>query len=855
MREVTDPNIIAQLEGNDQATFGQTAGRTLLRTGKDLGAGITGIGDVVNSALNSGLGLAGVNYQFPMPSQAVRNAFDSSTANTPYSTAPQNALERIADTGAEFISSAGPWAAASKAAPILSKLNPSSMKDLASFGTAGIGAGIGREVAPDSPLTQLGLSLVGALVPSAITNTPQMVKGALQSLTKVDPAKLQTFQEGGITPTLADVSNSPVVKRVQNFVNEVPFASGVIQKGIGETASSAEQVLNNAGLSQGKSAQQAGQIVKEGLEGYLSKGRQVISKLYNNLDQHIPGTDKVSVEPLQQVVGSIRNQAGITPGLAARLEGSEAGGIFNNIESDIGALNPGKSVAGETMPAQTIPYEAVKRYRTLVGNQLKDFQFLKSEDEAVLSKLYGGLTETMKQAASAKGPQALAAFNKANSTNAAFMQKAQEMIQPLLNRKDVQELFNTVLTQQKIGSRAQNVMNTLKPAQQQIVRGSLLKQMGENNVNEFSAIQAASKYAGLEPEAQKALTSGMKPADAQQFSKAMDALLLAKQTAAKGNPSGSLYGGIAAGAVPGLAFAPGTTISTLAGANITARLMTNQKFINWLAKAPAAKSLSSAIPALAAVATHSPEMAADVDKFKESLNKPTDQEVTDPEILKQLEAPEQPQQNLGALGGQQSQNTALPPGAREVNPLEESALIASHWNDGKAQPQIANAGNPIASSGLLDAEGSRNTVYKDQYGNRTVGIGFNMDDGSAKDRWRQAGIAKDFERVRRGEEALNPSEIAQLAQTSYNVAQNDAKALIPSFDNLSQNRKDAITQISYQMGGPRLSEFKPTIALIEKGDFKEAARRLLMSKYATQTPGRVRKLARMLAFDVPYQET
>lgn len=151
-----------------------------------------------------------------------------------------------------------------------------------------------------------------------------------------------------------------------------------------------------------------------------------------------------------------------------------------------------------------------------------------------------------------------------------------------------------------------------------------------------------------------------------------------------------------------------------------------------------------------------------------------------------------------------------------------------------------------ALANLARNEGFSQTVYDDTAGARTVGFGFNMDSGIAKKVWNKAGIDTSFDDVYKGRAAISPQQGQRLKMASVEVALNDARSLFPSFDKLSDGRKDALLNLSFQMGVNRLGEFKKMRAAIEDGNFTRAAKELLTSKYAKQVPARAKEQARKL---------
>lgn len=65
------------------------------------------------------------------------------------------------------------------------------------------------------------------------------------------------------------------------------------------------------------------------------------------------------------------------------------------------------------------------------------------------------------------------------------------------------------------------------------------------------------------------------------------------------------------------------------------------------------------------------------------------------------------------------------------------------------------------------------------------------------------------------------------------------------FDDLDPNRQSVMVQLCFQLGAPRLSQFKLMLAALSQQppDFETAAIELLDSRFATQVPERANRLA------------
>jgi GH24 family phage-related lysozyme (muramidase) len=145
---------------------------------------------------------------------------------------------------------------------------------------------------------------------------------------------------------------------------------------------------------------------------------------------------------------------------------------------------------------------------------------------------------------------------------------------------------------------------------------------------------------------------------------------------------------------------------------------------------------------------------------------------------------------------------------------------------------------------LRQDEGLRLAAYDDTLGNRTVGIGFNMDSGIADKVWKRAGIDVPLKEVYNGRAGITNAQAEALANTSYQIAMEDAVSLFPEIGKYTPARQEAILNMSYQMGKPKLAEFSGMQSAIEQGKWTTAARHLLKSDYAKQTPERAQRIAR-----------
>ena len=114
-------------------------------------------------------------------------------------------------------------------------------------------------------------------------------------------------------------------------------------------------------------------------------------------------------------------------------------------------------------------------------------------------------------------------------------------------------------------------------------------------------------------------------------------------------------------------------------------------------------------------------------------------------------------------------------------------------------------------------EGLRLKPYKCTAGKLTIGYGRNLEDVGITVKEAEFMLETDITRV---VEALDDIFSFRL------------------FCTLSNSRQRALTDMMFNLGHTRFKKFKKMIRAIKAGDFKQAARELLDSRYATQVPRR-----------------
>jgi len=123
-------------------------------------------------------------------------------------------------------------------------------------------------------------------------------------------------------------------------------------------------------------------------------------------------------------------------------------------------------------------------------------------------------------------------------------------------------------------------------------------------------------------------------------------------------------------------------------------------------------------------------------------------------------------------------------------------------------------------------EGVKSHIYWCSAGFWTLGAGRNVDPNG--------GIG------------LSDDEVDYLLENDIERVIKELSTEYPWFNSLDDVRKDAMIDISFNLGATRLRGFKRALAAMEVADYKLAAKEFLDSKWSRDVKGRSHELASMI---------
>jgi hypothetical protein len=483
---------------------------------------------------------------------------------------------------------------------------------------AGTGAASTVREADGGTVAQLGAGLAGSMVPGAAGSLLPGIRSqgtvpaatnllARQAIRGKDAAPVRNaladFAAAGTTPSVGQATGNRAAQAMETLVGNVPGGAGRMERfGQQQTQQVAERLddmavrLSPRGTT--VTPEQAGQAIVRGIEGpggFLDRFRSQSSQLYAQLDAAIPRNTQVRAA---NTTGYLAQQSSPITGAGATsalLANPKLAGIREALESDLAAGNG------------AIPYEALARVRSRVGEMIGDAGLAPDIPTRQLRGLYGALSEDMKAAAHAAGGRAVNAFNRANNHFKYGMSRLEKVEHVIDKNGGPEKVYASAFSGINNGATTlRAVMQSLDAGAQRELTASFIRRMGRANSSQqnaagdvFSMETFLTNWDRVSPEAKRTLFDRHGPL----FTDSMDKIarmaervregsrvfrntsgtarqtalmqaggtaLLAGQQAAMGNVTAAIY-----------------TIAGSAGsaliANRMARMLTNPKSVAWLA--------------------------------------------------------------------------------------------------------------------------------------------------------------------------------------------------------------------------------------------------------------------------------
>ncbi len=506
----------------------------------------------------------------------------------------------------------------------------------------------------------------GGIVPAAASAAVRRV--ARGSDPSVMEQTLQTFRDAGVQPSVGQATGNRFLQAAETMLGSVPGSAGRIDKfAQGQAAQFGDRIddIASALVPGGQiiDPEAAGLAIQRGITGpggFKELSRAESNALYRELDDLMPGDARVDVSNARTALADLNSMIEGAPSVSrffanARLEGIERGlvsdtqgidailtqpGMREQVDAYRGFLqrqadavaerNAQRNLLGlkneEPVPSAAdidanvratlgnmvddrLPYEALKKLRTLVGREIDNSSLVSDVPRGKWRDLYGALSRDMEAAVQATGnPKAVQTFEAANKHHADYIQRL-ERIETVLNRNGGEDIYNAATRGLKEGATMlREVMRSLPVEDQKMVTSAFIRRMGravgsqqDDEASLFSMNTFLTNYANLSPQAKQVLFKSY----GSEFAENMETIAKATSKIREGsqvfaNPSGTARQGALIGQVAGTLSSAGAaaatgnagmamvallgSVGTALTANGAARLLTKPNYVNWLAR-------------------------------------------------------------------------------------------------------------------------------------------------------------------------------------------------------------------------------------------------------------------------------
>lgn len=460
-----------------------------------------------------------------------------------------------------------------------------------------------------APLAAKGIEKIAPMTGQLVSKFSQTavapVKEIMGSIFKANPVAARQFMEEGVPLSALAVSDNPVVNRIGSILSGTLGSTGIISKSAKETIGAIENKLASLSTNPNITLQRAGEVAQQGITGHIDKFKSVASALYDDVGKAMAGK-KTALASTKNFVSQQLSQFADAPNLSAKIQSNRS------VMDAMAAIED----AGEA----GLSYSALKRYRTEIGSTITQ-NAITGVDNGVAKAAYAALSDDMRNLAASSGQKALRKFERANAFYANGVANIENRLAKYVGtRADPASIITAIKSSSKSSDFKVGAIMKAIPAQDRpFIRDAIMQQMGRGGNGEFSPARFFSDYSKISPEAKRVLFG----ADGAQLRKSLDNLSGISKRLSEvskfenfSNSANNISNlGLFALTASNLSAGAGVAV----GSNLSARLLTNEKFATTLAQYAAKPitptNVSKFMNKLGELAVKNPEISSAISAY------------------------------------------------------------------------------------------------------------------------------------------------------------------------------------------------------------------------------------------------
>lgn len=508
-------------------------------------------------------------------------------------------------------------------------VNPKSRLELLNQGVLGVAGAMGGKAVADATGNP-ALAAIATLAPHGVQQAATIgVKTAVRGGEvgrKQMEQRIQDLKNAGVdNPTVGLASGNGFVGGVENLLQNTPGAVGIMrnarENAIAGLQGKAGEAAANASTNRGTT--ESGVSIQSGTKAFKELSKATQAKLYAKLDQFIASSTPTRLDNTSNTLDTLTAPIPNAPETSKLFANARISGLKNALQSDLAdnaaaanaSLVPPTARGGQPTPPALqgapapgmLPWEAVKKTRTLVGNELADHSLMSDVPRSKWNPIYGALSEDMSVAANQAGPDATNAFNRATDYTRASIGRL-ERVAPTVDKPSPEQTFSALERSLKENtSTFQAVKKTLPEGARGDFAGTVIERLGKAKPGQQDAAGEVwspetflTNWNSIAPKARAEMLSGFP--NSAQVAADVDAIanaasMMRGNSKLWGNPSGTAanlaargtLGAVGLGGAGALAgvVSPAIPLAAAAGvggANLLARGLTSKRVVNALAR-------------------------------------------------------------------------------------------------------------------------------------------------------------------------------------------------------------------------------------------------------------------------------
>ncbi len=467
-------------------------------------------------------------------------------------------------------------------------------------------------------------------------------KGAALARTSGDEI-FKAFNRMGVTPTAGAVSGNVGIQGIEQALAKLPSSADIVGTKYGQLIEDmgtyAEKLAGGLSPIEGKEA--AGEALRRGFGSFVSRFKAQADELYTKVDDFIPGSKKVQANNFTNSVNEVITQFKDDPEFAEILTAP----LMKKLSS---AAKVSAERGGMT-------YNTMRALRSQIGKAINQNSLIPDVSQAELKQVYGALSDDVMMAAKSVNDDAFNAAKRANTYWRAGRARLDDVLQPVVNKDLSHKIFEAAMQgARSSGQKLRAIKKSIPANEWNGVVAQQIREMGRATPGKqdatgelFSPATFLTNYNRLSKDAKKVLFTGIQYKG---LEKSINDLVTTsaalKDVSQMANTSGTaqqlMYMQMLTGGLGGLAgmdqgdSAAGGAIGGIAISLATpwaaAKLITNPKFVSWLADAGKAAVTQNGIGAhlgrLSAIAENNKDIAPAIYEYMRaiSINKETPNE-------------------------------------------------------------------------------------------------------------------------------------------------------------------------------------------------------------------------------------